>query len=70
MALVAACIGLALALWLFVYRRLALPLWPALLYPVTMSLIGGVALRALWLGLRGRLVWKGRGLGRRRVRVF
>ena len=70
MALVAVCIGLALALWLFVYRRLALPLWPALLYPVTMSLIGGVALRALWLGLRGRLVWKGRGLGRRRVRVF
>lgn len=70
LGVVAACIGLALALWLFVYRQLALPLWPALLYPVTVLLMGGVALRALWLGLRGRLTWKGRGLGRRRVRVF
>ena len=67
---VLSCIGLALALWLFVYRQLGAPLRAAVVYPVAAAVMGAVALRALWLGLRGRLVWKGRGLGRPRVRWF
>ena len=64
------CIGLALVLWLFVYRQLGLPLWLALLYPLATVILVGVALRSLWLGLRGRLAWKGRGMGRPRVRLL
>ena len=70
LAAVLACIGLALALWLFVYHQLGAPLRAAVAYPVAAAVMGAVALRALWLGLRGRLVWKGRGLARPRVRVF
>lgn len=70
LAAVLVCIGLALALWLFVYRQLGAPPRAAMAYPVAAAVMGAVALRALWLGLRGRLVWKGRGLGRPRVRVF
>lgn len=70
LAAVLPCIGLALALWLFVYCQLGAPLRAAVAYPVSAVVMGAVALRALWLGLRGRLVWKGRGLGRPRVRMF
>jgi hypothetical protein len=64
------CIGLGLALWLFVYWQIGAPLRAAVAYPVAAAVMAAVALRALWLGLRGRLVWKGRGLGRPRVRLF
>lgn len=70
LAAVLACIGLGLGLWLFVYRQLGLPLWLALLYPMSTAIMQLVALRSLWLGLRGRLVWKGRGMGRVKVRLF
>ena len=70
LAAILICIGLGLGLWLFVYRQLALPLWLAPFYPLTTSVMEVVALRSLWLGLRGRLVWKGRGMGRVRVRLF
>ncbi len=69
-AAVLACVGLALLVWLVPYRQLGLPLLPALLYPITMLVMGGVALRSLWLGLRGRLVWKDRAIGRPRLRLF
>lgn len=69
-AAVLVCIGLGLGLWLFVYRQLGLPLGTALLYPISTAMMQLVALRSLWLGLRGRLVWKGRGMGRVKVRLF
>lgn len=69
-AAVLACSGLALVLWLFVYRRLELPVWLAPLYPITMVVMEFVALRSLWLGLRGRLIWKDRAIGRPRLRLF
>ena len=69
-AAILVCIGLALGLWLFVYRQLGLPLRLAPLYPFPMLVMVGVAWRSLWLGLRGRLEWKGRGMGGVRVRLF
>jgi chlorobactene glucosyltransferase len=66
-AAVLACIALALVLWLVVYHELALPLWPAALYPVTMLVMEAVAFRSLWLSLRGGLRWKSRSLVRPRV---
>lgn len=69
-AAVLVCVGLALLVWLVPYRQLGLPLLPALLYPITMLVMGGVALRSLWLGLRGRLTWKDRAIGRPRLRLF
>jgi hypothetical protein len=70
LAAVLACIGLALVLWLFVYRQLGLPFVPALVYPLTVLIMVGVALRSLWLTLNGRMNWKGREIVRPRLRLF
>lgn len=70
LAAVLACIGLALVLWTVPYHLLALPVWLAPLYPVTMLIMEVVALRSLWLGLRGRLTWKDRAVVRPRLRLF
>ena len=67
---VLACIGLAFLVWLIPYRQLGVPDCLALPYPLVVVLLGGIALRSLWLGLRGRLVWKERAVGRPRVRMF
>lgn len=67
---VLACIGLALLLWAIPYHQLGLPVWLAPLYPVTMLIMEFVALRSLWLGLRGRLTWKDRAVVRPRLRLF
>jgi chlorobactene glucosyltransferase len=64
------CVGLALVLWLVPYRQLALPLWPAVFYPVTLLVVEAVALRSLWLAITGGLTWKGRSLPRPRLRLF
>ncbi len=63
-------IALALALWLFTYRRLGLPLALAALYPVTLLAMEVVALRSMWLSLTGGLTWKGRSLASPRVRLW
>ena len=67
---VLASIGLAFLVWLIPYRQLGVPDRLALPYPLVVVLLGGIALRSLWLGLRGRLVWKERAVGRPRVRMF
>jgi chlorobactene glucosyltransferase len=64
------CVALALVLWLFVYRQLKVPMWPAALYPATLIIMELVALRSLWLGVSGRLTWKDRALIRPRLKVF
>jgi len=65
-----ACMGLALALWLISYRRLRLPLYLAVFYPVTLLAIETVAFSSLWLTVTGRLAWKGRALVRPQCRWF
>lgn len=67
---VLACIGLALLLWAIPYHQLDLPVWLAPLYPITMFIMEFVAMRSLWLGLRGRLAWKDRAIVRPRLRLF
>ncbi len=64
------CIGLTFLVWLVPYRQLGVPIRLALPYPLTVVVLSGIALRSLWLGLRGRLVWKERAVGRPRVRWF
>jgi chlorobactene glucosyltransferase len=70
LAAVLVCIGLALVLWLFTYGQLRLPLWPAVLYPVSLLVMEVVALRSLWLSFRGGLTWKGRPLSSPRIRLW
>jgi chlorobactene glucosyltransferase len=63
-ALLAASVALALVTWLVAYARLRLPLWPALLYPLTMLVFLAVATRAFVVALRRRSTWKGRAVAR------
>jgi len=61
-ALIATTVGLALAQWLFVYWRLRLPMWPAVLYPVTVLAFEVLVVGSLVDGLRRRTTWKGRSV--------
>ncbi|MBP7726118.1 MAG: glycosyltransferase [Candidatus Bipolaricaulis anaerobius] len=56
----AATIGLSLVTWVLSAVRFRLPLAQVLLYPVTILLVFGIALRSLLWHLRGRGTWKGR----------
>ncbi|MDH7484844.1 MAG: glycosyltransferase family A protein [Anaerolineae bacterium] len=58
-----------LALWLIVLSRLRFPRVLAFLYPLSVSLLLGVALRSLAWTVAGRAAWKGRPLPRQRVRL-
>ena len=60
--LLVASIGLALVTWLVTYARLQLPLWPALVYPVTIFGFLAVAARSFHDGVRRRATWKGRAV--------
>ena len=62
--LLAATLTLSLAQWLFAYARLRLPVWPALLYPVTTIAFLVVALRSFVAAIRHEVRWKGRTLER------
>lgn len=62
--LLATTVALALAHWGTVYARLRLPVWPALLYPLTMLPFLGVALRSFVDGTLRRATWKGRRVAR------
>lgn len=57
-------IALALATWLVTYARLRLPIWPALVYPLTFLGFLAVAARSFHDGVRRRATWKGRTLAR------
>lgn len=63
-ALLAATIALSLVQWTFTYARLRLPLWPALLYPVTFVAFLAVAVRSFVDGVFRRATWKGRAVER------
>ena len=62
--LLAATVALSLGQWLVSYARLRLPLWPALLYPVTIVAFLAVAIRSFVDGVRRRTTWKGRPVPR------
>ena len=62
--LLAATIVLSLAHWTVAYARLRLPLWPALLYPLTFLAFLAVAVRSFVVGVRRRATWKGRPVAR------
>jgi chlorobactene glucosyltransferase len=62
--LLAATIALSLVHWTVVYARLRLPLWPAVVYPVTFLAFLAVAVRSFLVGARRQATWKGRPLER------
>lgn len=55
-------IGLSLLTWVLAALRFRLPLVQVPLYPVTILLVSGIALRSLLWHLRHRGTWKGRGI--------
>lgn len=55
-------IGLSLLTWLLTALRFRLPLLQVPLYPVTILLVSGIAVRSLLWHLRRRGTWKGRGI--------
>jgi chlorobactene glucosyltransferase len=63
-ALLAASVALSAATWTFTYARLRLPIWPAVLYPLTFVAFLVVAVRSFVDGVGNRAKWKGRHLGR------
>ncbi len=58
----AATIGLSLVTWAVSALRFRLPLVQVFLYPVTVLLVTGIALRSLAWHLRKKGAWKGRGI--------
>lgn len=64
----AACIGMAVSLWLAVYIDLKIPFWLAFLYPLTVLANEAVALVSLSRSLSGELLWKGRKIPRPRLK--
>ena len=67
-ALLVASITLALVTWGFTYARLRLPIWPALIYPLTFVGFLAVAVRSFVDGVFRRATWKGRAVARPRTR--
>ncbi len=65
----AATIGLSLFTWALCSMRFRTPLVQVLLYPVTILLVTGIALRSLAWHLWGRGTWKGRGIHVQEKRV-
>ncbi len=55
-------IGLSFLTWALSALRFRLPLLQVPLYPVTVLLVSGIAVRSLLWHLRGRGTWKGRGI--------
>lgn len=61
---------LGVILWWLVIWRLRFPRYLFLLYPAIVFLGVVIALRSVWLSLRGRSSWKGRTLDRPAIRLF
>jgi chlorobactene glucosyltransferase len=54
--------GASLLCWLIAYRRFRFPLVLILLYPLTLTLFVGIALRSMAFNLAGKATWKDREL--------
>lgn len=59
-----ALIALSLPLWAITYWRFGFPLYLVPLYPLTICLSCGIAMRSMFVTLRGRATWKGRVLAK------
>lgn len=57
-----ACLGLGLFTWLIAYIEIRVPIYLALLYPLTILVNAWVMLRSLVFTLTGKLRWKDRAL--------
>ena len=64
-AAVAACLALAVLLWLIHYLNTGFPLGLAFLYPFTVLANVGIALRSCAYSLGGNVEWKGRRIARK-----
>ena len=62
--LLAVSVTLALVTWGFAYARLRLPIWPALIYPLTFVGFLAVAVRSFVDGVFRCATWKGRAVAR------
>jgi CBS domain containing-hemolysin-like protein len=56
------CLGLGLLTWLITYIEILVPVYLALLYPITILANAWVMLRSLVFTLGGKLRWKDRPL--------
>lgn len=65
-AALAACLVLAILLWLIPYVEMSIPFFLAFLYPLTILANLGIALRSMVYSLRGLTRWKGRAIVRAR----
>lgn len=61
-------ITLSLAIWIFSFANLRLPAWLALIYPLLMLVFLFVVFSSFWLTISGKTQWKGRPLGKPRIR--
>jgi chlorobactene glucosyltransferase len=61
-ALLLVCLGLGLLTWIIPYLEIRLPIYLALLYPLTILANAWVMLRSLVFTLGGKLRWKDRAL--------
>jgi len=68
--LLAVTIALSLAQWVFVYARLRLPLWPAILYPLSVLGFEAMAMGSFVSGVRRKTAWRGRNVDRPRIRLL
>lgn len=67
-AVASASAGLTLALLAASYRRFRFPPYLALIYPLTVAISVAIAAYSLGLALSGRSYWKGRQIGRPKIR--
>jgi chlorobactene glucosyltransferase len=68
-AFTASAVGASLLIWGILYGRFRMPVYQAVVYPLTMVLIVMIAWRSMALTLSGRTTWKGRTLVKHRVRI-
>lgn len=68
--LLTATIALSLAQWVYVYARLRLPVWPAILYPLTLLGFEAMAVSSFVSGVRRKTAWRGRNVDRPRIRLL
>lgn len=62
--------GLSLFIWVLVYARLKFPVFLAVFYPFTILLNSLIAVRSLYLTLKGASTWKDRRIERPKIRFF
>jgi len=63
---VVACLGLSILLWFIPYGEMKIPVFLAILYPISTIANFGIAIRSFAHNLGGRAVWKGRSIARTR----